>query len=105
MAAIQGQVSVGVAGKKHRAKINFQSDGLHPTVHTDVPLSYREKKRHVQFIGRLFVQGQLRNRITLKKFLPKKMTLNCIVFLDALTRKTAVKVGVAVESIELCLRY
>lgn len=45
MAPIQGQVSVNVAREKHRAEVNLQGDGLYSTVHTDVPLSYRKKKK------------------------------------------------------------
>lgn len=54
MAPVQGQVSVGVAREKHRAKVNFQSNGLYSTVHADVSLSYKKKKekkrKDVQFI-------------------------------------------------------
>lgn len=44
MTPIKCQVSVGVARKKHRAKINLQRYGLHSTIHTDVPLSCGEKE-------------------------------------------------------------
>lgn len=43
MASVQCQVSVSIAGEKHWAEINLQSDGLYSTVHTDVPLSYRNQ--------------------------------------------------------------
>lgn len=39
MATIEGQVSVGVARKENRAEVDFEGDGLHPTVHADIPLS------------------------------------------------------------------
>lgn len=45
MATIEGQVSVSVAREENRAKVDFEGDGLHPTVHTDVPLRCR---RHTQ---------------------------------------------------------
>lgn len=45
MTTVEGQVSIGVAGKQHGAKVYFEGDGLHPTVHTDVPLRC-EKRKH-----------------------------------------------------------
>lgn len=38
MATIEGQVGVGVAGEEDRAEVEFEGDGLHPTVHADIPL-------------------------------------------------------------------
>lgn len=38
VATIEGQVSVGVAGEEDRTEVDFEGDGLHPTVHTDIPL-------------------------------------------------------------------
>lgn len=41
MTTVEGQVSVGVAGKEDGAEVDLEGDGLHPTVHTDIPLSCR----------------------------------------------------------------
>jgi len=38
MATIEGHVSVCVARKEDRAEVDLEGDGLHPTVHTDIPL-------------------------------------------------------------------
>lgn len=56
MAPIQGQVSVSVAREKHRAEVNLQSDGLYSTVHTDVPLSYRNKSKNKQMVQFILIQ-------------------------------------------------
>lgn len=42
--AVQGQVSVCVAWVEHGAEVDFQRDGLNPTVHTDVPLTFRKRE-------------------------------------------------------------
>lgn len=38
MATIECQICVSVARKKHWAEVDLEGDGLHPTVHTDIPL-------------------------------------------------------------------
>lgn len=43
---VQCQVSVGVAREKHRAKINLQRNGLHSTIHADVPLSCWKRMKY-----------------------------------------------------------
>lgn len=44
VASIQGQICISVAGEQHRAEVDFQGDGLNPAVHTDVPLSWRNRE-------------------------------------------------------------
>lgn len=44
VATVQSQVCIGVAGEEHRAEVDLQGDGLHPAVHTDVPLAWRNKE-------------------------------------------------------------
>lgn len=44
VATIQGQICVSVAGKQHRTEVDLQGNGLNPTVHTDVPLAWRNRE-------------------------------------------------------------
>lgn len=38
MATVEGQIGVGVAREENGAEIDLESDGLYPTIHTDIPL-------------------------------------------------------------------
>ena len=51
VATVQGQVCVGVAGEEHGAEVDLQGDGLNPTVHTDVPLTWRNREEGKQTEG------------------------------------------------------
>lgn len=44
---VQGQICVGVAGEEHGAEVDLQGDGLNSAVHTDVPLTWRDRGRSV----------------------------------------------------------
>ena len=44
MATIEGQVGVSVARKEDGAEVDLEGDGLHPTVHTDIPLRCKTSK-------------------------------------------------------------
>ena len=42
---VQGQICVRVAREEHGAEVDLQGDGLNTTVHTDVPLTWRNTGR------------------------------------------------------------
>lgn len=44
VATIQGQICVSVTGKQHWAEVDLQGDGLNTAVHTDVPLTWRNRE-------------------------------------------------------------
>lgn len=39
--SVQGQVGISVTRVEHWTEIDLQCDGLHTTVHSDIPLSFR----------------------------------------------------------------
>lgn len=41
---VQGQICLSVAREQHRTEVDLQCDGLNPTVHTDVPLAWRNRE-------------------------------------------------------------
>lgn len=52
---VEGQVGRRVAGVEHRAEVDLQSDGLNPTVNTDVPLTCGNKRGTGAKRGRQYI--------------------------------------------------
>lgn len=50
VATVQGQICVSVAGEEHGAEVDLQGDGLNPAIHTDVPLSWRNREEGKQTV-------------------------------------------------------
>ena len=51
MATIEGKVSVGIAREEDGAEVDFEGHGLHPTVHTDIPLRCKKQTQGKVYRG------------------------------------------------------